>query len=74
MAEYEKNVNRDIIKYNVYRKAAATIAKYDKPITTGAEARKLDGIGAKIEKKIDEFLETGGLKKLEKVCMNYQTF
>ena len=29
-----------------------------------------DGVGAKIAEKIDEFLSTGKLRKLEKVCGN----
>ena len=33
------------------------------------EARKLDGIGDKISKKIDEFISTGKLDKLEKVYL-----
>ena len=35
-----------------------------------------DGVGDKIGKKIDEFLQTGKLAKLEKVCKDsvYQLF
>uniref|UniRef100_A0A667Y8H8 DNA polymerase n=1 Tax=Myripristis murdjan TaxID=586833 RepID=A0A667Y8H8_9TELE len=67
LANYEKNVNRAIHKYNAYRKAASTIAKYPEKIKSGAEAKKLDGVGAKIAEKIDEFLQTGKLRKLEKI-------
>jgi len=41
LANYEKNVNRQMHKYNAYRKAAGVIARYSKEITSGAEARKL---------------------------------
>ncbi|XP_032435263.1 DNA polymerase beta [Xiphophorus hellerii] len=67
LANYEKNVNRAIHKYNAYRKAASTIAKYPNKIKNGEEAKKLDGVGAKIAEKIDEFLQTGKLRKLEKI-------
>uniref|UniRef100_A0A3Q3ME97 DNA polymerase n=1 Tax=Mastacembelus armatus TaxID=205130 RepID=A0A3Q3ME97_9TELE len=67
LANYEKNVNRAIHKYNAYRKAASTIAKYPHKIRSGEEAKKLDGVGAKIAEKIDEFLQTGKLRKLEKI-------
>ncbi|XP_072491163.1 DNA polymerase beta isoform X2 [Notamacropus eugenii] len=67
LANYERNVNRAIHKYNAYRKAASVIAKYPSKIKSGAEAKKLDGVGAKIAEKIDEFLTTGKLRKLEKI-------
>ncbi|XP_074143463.1 DNA polymerase beta isoform X2 [Sminthopsis crassicaudata] len=67
LANYERNVNRAIHKYNAYRKAASVIAKYPSKIKSGAEAKKLDGVGAKIAEKIDEFLATGKLRKLEKI-------
>lgn len=67
MANYEKNVNRNIHKYNAYRKAANSIAAYGKRVTSGEEARKLDGVGKKIADKIDEFIQTGKLRKLENI-------
>ncbi|XP_063787808.1 DNA polymerase beta-like isoform X1 [Pseudophryne corroboree] len=67
LANYERNVNRAIHKYNAYRKAASVIAKYPTKIKSGTEAKKLDGVGAKIAEKIDEFLATGKLRKLEKI-------
>ncbi|KAL3270543.1 hypothetical protein HHI36_021081 [Cryptolaemus montrouzieri] len=67
LAEYEKNSNRNIFKYEAYKKAAAVIASHSKKITSGAEASKLKGIGVKIAKKIDEFNETGKLQKLENI-------
>ncbi|CAH1405728.1 unnamed protein product [Nezara viridula] len=67
LANYEKNVNRNIHKHNAYRKAANTIAAYGKRITSGEEARKLEGVGKKIAEKIDEFIHTGKLRKLENI-------
>ena len=48
--------------------AAGVVAKLDYRISSGEEAKKLDGIGQRISEKIDEFLKTGKLNKLEKVC------
>uniref|UniRef100_A0A8C5C9W8 DNA polymerase n=1 Tax=Gadus morhua TaxID=8049 RepID=A0A8C5C9W8_GADMO len=67
LANYEKNVNRAIHKYNAYRKAASTISKYPEKIKSGTEAKKLEGVGQKIAEKIDEFLQTGTLRKLDKI-------
>uniref|UniRef100_A0A8C2TYY2 DNA polymerase n=1 Tax=Coturnix japonica TaxID=93934 RepID=A0A8C2TYY2_COTJA len=67
LANYERNVSRAIHKYNAYRKAASAISRYPSRIQSGAEAKKLDGVGAKIAEKIDEFLSTGKLRKLEKI-------
>ncbi|XP_049867974.1 DNA polymerase beta-like [Pectinophora gossypiella] len=67
LADYEKNVSRNIHKYNAYRKAASVLAAHGKRIETGDEAKKLNGIGEKIAKKIDEFLQTGKLQKLENI-------
>ncbi|XP_069473757.1 DNA polymerase beta [Ambystoma mexicanum] len=67
LANYERNVNRAIHKYNAYRKAASVISKYPSKIKNGNEAKKLEGVGAKIAEKIDEFLSTGKLRKLEKI-------
>lgn len=60
-------MERNIHKYNAYRKAASALSKYGTRIKSGEEARKLDGIGDKISKKIDEFLKTGKLRKLDNV-------
>lgn len=67
LATYEKNVARNIHKHNAYKKAANVLAKHPERIKSGAEARKLDGVGDKIAKKIDEILSTGQLQKLEKI-------
>uniref|UniRef100_A0A1Y1MJA5 DNA polymerase n=1 Tax=Photinus pyralis TaxID=7054 RepID=A0A1Y1MJA5_PHOPY len=67
LAEYEKNVNRNIYKYSAYRKAASALSSHPIRITSGKEARALHGVGDKIAKKIDEFLQTGKLQKLENI-------
>lgn len=67
LADFEKNVSRNIHKYNAYRKAASVLAGHTKRIESGEEAKKLNGIGDKISKKIDEFLQTGKLMKLENI-------
>lgn len=67
LADYEKNVTRDVHRYNAYRKAAVVLAEYPTRIKSGDEAKKLKGVGDKIAKKIDEFLATGKLRKLENV-------
>ena len=67
LADYEKNVSRNRFKHNAYRKAAGALAKLPERIKSGAEAKKLDGIGKQIGIKIDEFIQTGKLKKIEKI-------
>ncbi|XP_026176999.1 DNA polymerase beta isoform X2 [Mastacembelus armatus] len=54
-------------QYTNTMRTASTIAKYPHKIRSGEEAKKLDGVGAKIAEKIDEFLQTGKLRKLEKI-------
>ena len=41
LANYEKNVNRQMHKYNAYRKAAGVLAKHPTKIQTGKEAKAL---------------------------------
>ena len=65
MANYEKN-NGSFQKYKTYTRAASALKNHPKRVKSGEEAKKLDGIGAKIAKKIDEILSTGKLCKLEK--------
>ena len=101
LANYEKNVNRNVHKHNAYRKgkmsetshferisvlevrmnvpgvkrvflcfkftAAGVLSKLPERIKSGAEAKKLEGIGAKIAEKIDEYIATGKLRKLDKI-------
>jgi len=67
LADFEKNVERNTFKSKAYRKAASVLASHPTRITSGKEAQKLDGIGDKIGKKIDEFIKSGTLQKLEKI-------
>jgi DNA polymerase beta len=67
LAEYENIVGRNVFKSNAYKTAASVLASHPKRIASGEEAAKLKGIGKKIAQKIDEFLATGKLEKLEKV-------
>ncbi|KAI5702445.1 hypothetical protein M8J75_000184 [Diaphorina citri] len=67
LADYEKNVNCNIFKSNAYRKAAAALAKWPTRISSGKEAQSVEGVGKSIAKKIDEFLSTGKLRKLDSI-------
>lgn len=67
LADYEKHVCRNVHKFNAYTKAASVLATHTKRIESGEEAKRLNGIGVKISKKIDEFLQTGKLRKLESI-------
>ncbi|PRD29769.1 UNVERIFIED_CONTAM: Polb [Trichonephila clavipes] len=68
LADYEKNVSRNIHKYKAYSTAASSLAHHPVKIKSGKEALALKGVGKKIADKIDEFIDTGKLEKLEKVC------
>eukprot|EP00095_Tigriopus_kingsejongensis_P001135 snap_masked-scaffold1099_size62903-processed-gene-0.14 protein:Tk01135 transcript:snap_masked-scaffold1099_size62903-processed-gene-0.14-mRNA-1 annotation:"dna polymerase beta-like" len=70
LSNYEKNVSRDVHRSTAYRKAAQTIAAHEEQIQSGSQAKKIRGVGQKIAEKIDEFLSTGKLKKLEKIRGN----
>lgn len=67
LAEYEKNVNRSLPKFKIYKKASQAIASYPTKLQSGREAKKLEGIGDKTAEKIDEFITSGKLDKLEKI-------
>uniref|UniRef100_A0A667YG72 DNA polymerase n=1 Tax=Myripristis murdjan TaxID=586833 RepID=A0A667YG72_9TELE len=67
LQQFTASLPHNLLLCPVLRKAASTIAKYPEKIKSGAEAKKLDGVGAKIAEKIDEFLQTGKLRKLEKI-------
>ncbi|EFA74984.1 hypothetical protein PPL_12018 [Heterostelium album PN500] len=54
-------------KYNAYRKAIQSIRVHPKKLSSGSESQKLDGVGAKIAKKVQEILDTGKLAKLIKL-------
>ncbi|RLU17660.1 hypothetical protein DMN91_009896 [Ooceraea biroi] len=67
LADYERNVSKNVFKCNAYRKAAGTLGTLSERVKSGEEAKKLPGIGVKIATKIDEFLQTGKLQKLENI-------
>ncbi|XP_015111998.1 DNA polymerase beta [Diachasma alloeum] len=67
LANYERNITKNIYKANAYRKAASTLGHLSHRVKSGDEAKELPGIGEKIAKKIDEFLTTGKLQKLENI-------
>merc|ERR1712198_751074 len=62
---YEENIQQDRFRSEAYRKAANVLEKLNAPIKSGKEAKKLRGIGSSIADKIDEFLTTGKVQKLE---------
>jgi DNA polymerase/3'-5' exonuclease PolX len=47
-----------------YQRAIDTIKNYPQPLTSGAEAQKLPGIGASLASKIDEIIQTGTVAEL----------
>lgn len=67
LAEYEKNVTRNVHKSMAYRKAAATLEKLPERVKSAEAAKELPGIGVKISQKIGEFLATGKVAKVEKI-------
>jgi DNA polymerase beta len=67
LADFEKNVTKQIHKYNAYKKAARAIMDYPQKISSGKEAQQLSGVGKKIALKIEEFLKNGKINRLEKV-------
>lgn len=67
IAEYEQSIKKNVAKYNVYKNAAKVVFDYTKKITSGKEALELNGINEKIAGKIDEFLQTGKVPKVEQV-------
>lgn len=67
LAEYEKNVSRNVHKSMAYRKAAATLEGLPRRVTSAADAKALPGIGVKISEKIEEFLSTGKVAKISKI-------
>eukprot|EP01063_Lacrimia_lanifica_P015796 TRINITY_DN22463_c0_g1_i1.p1 TRINITY_DN22463_c0_g1~~TRINITY_DN22463_c0_g1_i1.p1 ORF type:complete len:372 (+),score=116.02 TRINITY_DN22463_c0_g1_i1:58-1173(+) len=64
MGKMEK-AGGQLFKWKAYRTAADSLAALDHRVKSGAEARALPGIGAKIAAKIEQILETGQLRQLE---------
>lgn len=57
--------NAEKFKGSALSKAAKAIRECDTAITSGKQAQKLKGIGPSTGKKIDQFLETGTMERLE---------
>ncbi|KAJ8613428.1 hypothetical protein CTAYLR_002300 [Chrysophaeum taylorii] len=57
----------DKMRGGAYKKVAATIAGEADPITSGKACKSLPGIGKASMEKIDEFLSTGKIAKLEEL-------
>lgn len=67
LQKYYTVVDTDKIRALAYRKAATTIRNYPEEILNGAQIAHLDGIGAKMVIKIDEYLKTGKMTIFQKL-------
>jgi len=56
--------SKDVFRARAYRNALKTIKSCDYDLTSGKEALKLNGIGAKIADKIQEIIDTGKLHQV----------
>lgn len=67
LGEMASESDKDKAKFKAiaYSKAIASLKRFDGPITAAVQVKELDGIGAKIYKKIEEILATGGLAAAE---------
>ena len=64
LAKLEKT-RGDNTRFNAYTKGALAIAKHTEKLTSGAEAKKLDGVGKAISEKLEEFLKNGTVRKID---------
>ena len=58
--------NKEVFSVRAYAKVIAQLKTHDKPITSYEDLKGIKGIGAKMEKKIKEILETGVLESAQK--------
>ena len=69
--EAEPHGSQDPFKIRAYRRAAEIIRELNFEVTSGEEIakgpKKIEGIGVGIGKKIDEFLQTGKMKRIEEL-------
>lgn len=69
--EAEPHGSQDPFKIRAYRRAAEIIRELNFEVTSGEEIakgpKKIEGIGKSIGKKIDEFLQTGKMKRVEEL-------
>ena len=67
--ECEDHGSKDPFRIRAYRNAAEIIRELDYEVTSGQELakgpHKVEGIGKGIAKKIDEFIQTGKIQRLE---------
>ncbi|RNA16491.1 DNA polymerase beta [Brachionus plicatilis] len=70
IGEYEKNVNLQPFKYNAYRRASQSLLECDKKIKRIEDAKILKGVGKRIGERIEEYLKTGKIDKLNEARKN----
>jgi DNA polymerase/3'-5' exonuclease PolX len=58
--------NKEVFSARAYAKVIAQLKTHDKPITSYEDLKGIKGIGAKMEAKIKEILETGVLQSAQK--------
>lgn len=58
--------NKEVFSARAYAKVIAQLKTHDKPITSYEDVKGIKGIGAKMEAKIKEILETGVLQSAQK--------
>ena len=61
-----ETVNKAVFKVRAYKKVIEELKISNKPILTLEDLDDVPGVGAKIRKKVQEILETGGLAAAEK--------
>lgn len=67
LLEEEEKSNKQIFKSRAYSKAIQNLILFNKPITSAKDIEHLDGIGDKIYQKVEEIINTGTLKRTEKI-------
>ena len=63
--------DKAVFSARAYAKVITQLKNYNGPITEYEDVKNIDGIGAKMEKKIKEILETGSLAAAEKAKTLY---
>ncbi|KNC56060.1 DNA polymerase beta [Thecamonas trahens ATCC 50062] len=71
LGKIEKNKG-NVNKHKAYMQAATSLQMLPRRVTSGADAKSLDGVGTKIAAKIDEILATGKLGSLERAKADKQ--
>ncbi|XP_063711789.1 DNA polymerase beta-like [Symsagittifera roscoffensis] len=67
LSVFERTVENNTFKANAYKKAASAISKHPTKLTNMQEAMQIPGVGKQIGLKLEEFLKTGTLEKLNKI-------